>query len=139
MKTGETKVITHEMLGLEEYPPVVFYVDENYIYFYQYKKSLVGTYIDPRGEEQELYRRSDGKLYRVKHDGTECICIYDNPDFEFSDNVSETFIYENKLILRGYYIGVRNGGATTWDSALKVGIIGPDGKIDKFENIELVY
>ena len=138
MKTGETKIITNEMLGLEEANQcVVAAVDENYVYFYPYKQILVGTYINAKGQEKKLYKYNEGKLYRVKHDGTECTLIYDNPNFEF--NSREAVICDNKIIIEGRSIGMRDGYADTWDRAMKIGTIGEDGKIDKFENIELVY
>ena len=80
---------------------------------------------------------NEGKLYRVKHDGTECICVYDNPEFEFKSG--EAVICDGKIILDGQYVGVRNGVAEAWDNGMKVGTIGTDGKIEKFENIELIY
>jgi len=71
IKTGEKKIITNEMLGLEANPYRVVVVDENYVYFYQYKKTFVSTYIDHNGKERNLYKENEGKLYRMKHDGTE--------------------------------------------------------------------
>ena len=137
IKTGKTVVFTNEMLGLEANRYIIVAVDENYVYFYQYKKIFVGTYIDARGNERTREKENEGKLYRVKHDGTECTLIYDNPEFEFSS--MDAVVCGKKLILEGCYIGIRNGVAEVWDSAMKVGTIGEDGKIDKFENIELVY
>ena len=95
------------------------------------------TYINAKGQEKKLYKYNEGKLYRVKHDGTECTLIYDNPNFEF--NSREAVICDNKIIIEGRSIGMRDGYADTWDRAMKIGTIGEDGKIDKFENIELVY
>ena len=137
IKTGETTVFTNEMLGLEANRYVIVAVDENYVYFYQYKKIFVGTYIDARGNERTMEKENEGKLYRVKHDGTECTLIYDNPNFEF--NSREAVICDNKIIIEGHSVGMRDGYADTWDSGMKIGTIGSDGKIDKFENIELVY
>ena len=137
MKTGETTRFSNEMLGLEADTYNVVAVDENYVYFYQSKKILLGTYIDHKGKEREQYKYNDGKLYRVKHDGTECACIYDNPEFEFDSK--EAVIFGDRIIIKGVYMGVRDGVVTSWDSGMKVGTIGEDGKIEKFENIELVY
>ena len=136
MKTGELKLITHEMLGLEANPYVIVAVDENYVYFYQSKKIFVGQRESHWGLKN-VYKSSDGKLYRVKHDGTECVCIYDNPEFDFDS--LEAVVFENKMIIRGYYVANRNGFAEFWDSQIKIGAMGEDGKIEKFENIELVY
>ena len=137
IKTGEKKIITNEMLGLEANPYRVVAVDENYVYFYQYKKTFVSTYIDHNGKERNLYKENEGKLYRMKHDGTECTLIYDNPEFEFESR--EAVICEDKLIIKGRYIGIRNGTEDDWDYGMHIGIIGSDGKIERFEMMELVY
>ena len=73
----------------------------------------------------------------MKHDGTECTLIYDNPEFEFESR--EAVIYEDKLIIKGRYIGIRNGTEDDWDYGMHIGTIGPDGKIERFEMMELVY
>ena len=138
--TGETKIFTHEMLGFEDNSSyVIVGTDENYVYFYLSEKTLVGTYIDIKGRELPRYKYNDGKLYRVKHDGTECVCIYDNPITDFTFNSREAAIFDDKIIISGQYVGMRNGAAEMWDNGMKVGTIGPDGKIEKFENIEFVY
>jgi len=139
MKTGETKIITNEMLGLEEANQcVVAAVDENYVYFYPYKQILVGTYINAKGQEKKRYKYNEGKLYRVKHDGTECTLIYDNPNFEF--NSREAVICGNQIIIEGkeYSVGA-DGYVVCTSSGMQIGTMGEDGKIEKFENIELVY
>ncbi len=138
MKTGGTKIMTNEMLELEANPYTVVAVDENYIYFYQNKQILIGTYIDPKGKEREQYKYNDGKLYRVKHDGTDCTLIYDNPNFEF--NSREAVICGNQIIVDGseYAVGA-DGYVVCTFSGMQVGTIGLDGKIDKFEMIELIY
>ena len=140
LATGETKIFTHEMLGFEDNSSyVIVGTDENYVYFYLFEKTLVGTYIDIKGRELPQYKYNDGKLYRVKHDGTECVCIYDNPITDFTFNSREAVIFDDKIIISGQYVGMRNGAAEMWDRSMKVGTIGPDGKIEKFENIEFVY
>ena len=139
MKTGETKIITNEMLGLEETNRcVVAAVDENYVYFYQYKQIFVGTYINTKGQETKCYKYNDGNLYRVKHDGTACTLIYDNPNFEF--NSREAVLCGDQIIIEGreYSIGA-DGYIVRPSNSMQVGTIQEDGTIDKFENIELVY
>jgi len=139
MKTGETKIITNEMLGLEEANQcVVAAVDENYVYFYPYKQILVGTYINTKGQEKKRYKYNEGKLYRVKHDGTECTLIYDNPNFEFTSR--EAVICGNQIIIEGkeYSVGA-DGYVVCTSRGMQVGTIGEDGKIEKFEPIELIY
>ncbi|MBE6666634.1 MAG: hypothetical protein E7603_10575 [Ruminococcaceae bacterium] len=136
MKTGETKLITNEMLELEANRYTIVAVDENYLYFYQYKKIPIGTYIDYKGIERKIYNTNEGKLYRVKHDGTECTLIYDNSNFEFVS--LEAVISGDQIIIEGRDISVQDGNVV-YNHGIKIGTIGPDGKIDKFENIELVY
>ena len=138
MKTGETKIITNEMLGLEEANQcVVASVDETYIYFYQYKKVLLGERETHWGV-QPISKYNEGKLYRVKHDGTECTLIYDNPNFEF--NSREAVICGNQIILEGSEYSVEaDGYVVCTSSGMQIGTMGEDGKIEKFKPIELVY
>jgi len=138
MKTGETKIITNEMLGLEEANQcIVASVDETYIYFYQYKKVLLGERETHWGV-QPISKYNEGKLYRVKHDGTECTLIYDNPNFEF--NSREAVICGNQIILEGSEYSVEaDGYVVCTSSGMQIGTMGEDGKIEKFKPIELVY
>ena len=137
MKTGETKILTNEMLGLEDRQYIVAAADETYIYFYQYKKVRLGERETHWGVKP-VSKYNEGKLYRVKHDGTECTLIYDNPNFEF--NSREAIICGDKIILDGseYAVG-EDGYVVCTSSGMQVGTIGEDGKIEKFEMIELVY
>ena len=139
MKTGETKIITNEMLGLEEKSYTIVATDENYIYFYPYKKTLVGKRKSHWGD-QDVYTTNEGKLYRVKHNGTECALIYDNPNFEFDFNYREAVICGDKILIEGSEYAIGADGYVVWTSSgMQVGTIGEDGKIEKFEPIELVY
>ncbi|MBE6665860.1 MAG: hypothetical protein E7603_06560 [Ruminococcaceae bacterium] len=139
MKTGETKIITNEMLGLEEKSYTIVATDENYIYFYPYKKTLVGKRKSHWGD-QDVYTTNEGKLYRVKHNGTECALIYDNPNFEFDFNYREAVICEDKILIRGQEYSVGADGYVVYHSGgMMIGTMGEDGKIEKFEPIELVY
>lgn len=137
MKTGEINVFTNETLGLEESQYTIVATDEKYIYFYPNKTILVGTYMDAKGQERKLYKYNEGKLYRVKHDGTECVCIYDHPEFEF--NSSSAVLCGNKIIIDGHHVGIRDNMAVTWNAGMKSGTISPDGTIAKFEDVELIY
>ena len=137
IKTGEKKIITNEMLGLEANPYRVVAVDENYVYFYQYKKTVIGK-IQTHWGDQDEYTTNEGKLYRVKHDGTECTLIYDNPNFEFDSR--EAVICGDKILIEGSEYAIGADGYVVWTSVgMQVGTIGEDGKIEKFEPIELVY
>ena len=137
MKTGKSSVLTNEMLGLEANNYIIVAVDENYVYFYQYKKTVIGK-IQTHWGDQDEYTTNEGKLYRVKHDGTECTLIYDNPNFEFDSR--EAVICGDKILIEGSEYAIGADGYVVWTSGgMQVGTIGSDGKIEKFENIELVY
>jgi len=133
IKTGETTILTNEILGLEAYAYEVIDIDENYVYFYQWEEIEIGK--DQKNRPVE--NNSGGKLYRVKHDGTECVCIFNDPSLDFIGR--EAVVTGNEIIIEGHSVGMRDGYATTWDSGMKVGTMGEDGKIEKFEPIELVY
>ena len=139
VKTGETTLISNEMLGLEAPKNyIILDADENYIYFYPYKQSKIGIDVDGKGREFDVYKNNEGKLYRVKHDGTECVCIYDNPDFEFDGSAAG--IVGDKLLIWVRYCEVYdNGYAIKNTPVLKAGTISPDGTIEKFEDVELIY
>ena len=73
----------------------------------------------------------------MKHDGTECVCIYDNQNFV---PVSMTaVIYGDKMLLEGTEYTVENGVIVNSSGGMQVGTMGENGNIDKFEPIELVY
>lgn len=142
--TGEEKIFTHEMLGFEDTARyVIVGTDENYVYFYERKATFVGTYIDIWGidKQRDHYKSNDGKLYRVRHDGTECACIYDNPssEFTFNSNLWRSIVFEDKILIQAVYIGIRNNEVIEWNNGWKIGTIGSDGKIEKFEDVELIY
>jgi len=139
MKTDEKKIIANEMLGLEEEFYTIVATDENYVYFYPFKETLVGKRKSHWGDK-DVYTTNEGKLYRVKHDGTECTLIYDNPNFEFSFHYREAVICGDKILIRGQEYSVGADGYVVYHSGgMMIGTIGPDGKIEKFEPIELVY
>ena len=140
MKTGETKLFTNEMLGLDEkYEYNVLHADENYVYFKQYSdtKILVGTKTNHKGEIINVYKPDMGKLYRMKHDGTECTLIYDNPNFEFKS--LGAVVCGDKILIRGQEYSVKDGTIVYTFVGMMVGTMREDGKIEKFEPIELVY
>ena len=140
MKTGEKSLISNEMLGLEAPKRYcIVAADENYVYFYPYEKILLGTNVDNKGREFKVYKENEGKLYRVKHDGTECVCIYDNPNFEF-DYGGTAVIAGDQFVINGRQSYLDdNGYAHRTNITLKAGTIAPDGTIEKFEDVELIY
>ncbi|MBR6745508.1 MAG: hypothetical protein IKM00_09900, partial [Clostridia bacterium] len=138
MKTGEVTEISNSVFGVPEGAKIsIQFVDANYIYYNHSQKELVGYYPHPKtGNMTAKYRWNDGKLYRANHDGTNVICIYDNSDFEFG--AVDTIIFDDKIILGGQYVGVRNGIAENWGSGYYVGTIGSDGKIDELKLVEVL-
>ena len=73
----------------------------------------------------------------MKHDGTECTLIYDNPNFEFKS--LGAVVCGDKIILEGQEYSVKDGTIVYTFVGMMVGTMGEDGKIEKFEPIELVY
>ncbi|MBQ2989459.1 MAG: hypothetical protein IJD59_10175 [Clostridia bacterium] len=138
MKTSEVTEISNSVFGVPEGAKIsIQFVDANYIYYNHSQKELVGYYPHPKtGNMTAKYRWNDGKLYRANHDGTNVICIYDNSDFEFG--AVDTIIFDDKIILGGQYVGVRNGIAENWGSGYYVGTIGSDGKIDELKLVEVL-
>ena len=142
MKTGETKLFTNEMLGLEDnYRYSILHVDENYVYFKQYRNEqiLIGTRPPAaNGRINKVYSNETGKLYRMKHDGTECTLIYDNPIFEFIS--LEAVVCGNKLIFKGQEYATGADGYLFYTfGGMLVGTMGEDGKFEKLEMLEFVY
>ena len=142
IKTGETKIITKEMLGLEEdYRYSILCVDENYVYFKQYREEqiLIGNRPPAaNGRENKVYSSDTGKLYRMKHDGTECTLMYDNPNFEFKS--LEAIVYGDKIIFKGQEYATGADGYLFYTfGGMLVGTMGADGKIEKLEMLEFVY
>ena len=78
---------------------------------------------------------NDGKLYRMNKDGTNIVCIYDNPDYELDRNV---VIYDNKIVMQGQYIAIENGEKKVWGGLIQVATINPDGTIGEFEEVEIL-
>ena len=139
VKTGEKTLISNEMMGLEAPKGyTVVAADENYVYFYPYEQVLFGTTIDAKGKEVNVYKNNPGKLYRVKHDGTECVCVYDDPGLAF--NGSDAVLTGDQILIWGqsFYFD-DNGYAKKTSITLKAGTISPDGTIEKFEDVELIY
>jgi len=142
MKTGESKLFTKEMIGLEDnYRYSILCVDENYIYFTQNREEqiLIGTRPPAaNGRINKVYSNETGKLYRMKHDGTECTLIYDNPNFEFKS--LDAVVCGNKLIFQGQEYATGADGYLFYTfGGMLVGTMGEDGKFEKLEMLEFVY
>ncbi len=131
MKTGERRVVTKEDLGLDYYPTFVAATEE---YFYFYKSELInlGDGVDKSIKAQ---KRNDGKLYRMNKDGTNIVCVYDNPDYELNGNA---LIYDDKIVMQGQYVAIENGEKKIWGGAIQVATIHPDGTIGEFREVEIL-
>ena len=134
MKTGEKKIITNEMIGIEN-KPYILCVDENYIYFYQIESIYLGD-IWFKDELRPKTKGNDGSIYRINHDGTGLVCIYEEEDFVITG--FEATIAGDKFLVEGSNFIVRDNQTETWDSGLLVGTIGADGKIDELKPVEVV-
>ena len=134
MKTGESKVITNEAIGIEN-APYILYVDENYIYFYQVESIYLGE-IWFKDELKPKTKGNDGSIYRINHDGSGLICIYEEEEFEITGQ--EAVIAGDKILVEGRNIIVRDNNPEMWDSGVLVGTIGADGKIDELKPVEVV-
>lgn len=135
MKTGKSEVITNEAIGIEN-SPYVLYVDENYIYFYQQESIYLGDYLYKDDEVRKYIKGNDGSIYRINHDGTGLVCIYEEDEFEITG--FEAAISGNQFLVKGRHIRVHDLQVETWDAGLLVGTIGADGKIDELKPVEVV-
>ncbi|MBR6744712.1 MAG: hypothetical protein IKM00_05805 [Clostridia bacterium] len=137
MKTGEQRIVTKEELGLDYYPTFVAATDE---YFYFYKSELInlGTVIINHGgkdKEVKVQKMNDGKLYRMNKDGTNIVCVYDNPDYELNGNA---LIYDDKIVMQGQYVAIENGEKKVWGGPIQVATIHPDGTFGEFREVEIL-
>ena len=134
MKTGESEVLTNETIGID-HPAYIFCVDEDYIYFYQQESIYLGEILI-KGELKPTTKGNNGSIYRVNHDGTGLICIYEEDEFEITGQ--EAVIAGDKILIEGHNIRIRDNQVETWDSGVLVGTIGADGKIDSLDPVEVV-
>ena len=137
MKTGEQRIVTKEELGLDYYPAFVAATDE-YFYFYNPSSLYLGTAIfnlNGKEVERQIQKRNNGKLYRMNKDGTNIVCVYDNPNYELNRNV---IIYDDKIVMQGRYMKVENKVQTIWGGAIQVATINPDGTIGEFVEVEIL-
>ena len=89
------------------------------------------------GEMEDLTEKTNnGSIYRVNHDGTGLVCIYEEADFEITGRVA--VITGNQFLVEGRNVRVRDNQVETWDKGVLVGTIGADGKIDELKPVEVV-
>ena len=132
MKTELTEY--YEIPGLENWATTL-YVDENYIYFYQDEVIYLGDYWF-KNELRPYNKTNNGSIYRINHDGTGLVCIYEEDDFEITGRVA--VIAGDKILVEGRNIIVSDNNPEMWDNGLLVGTIGADGKIDDLKPVEVV-
>ena len=134
MKTGKVEMITNEKIGIEN-APWILYIDENYIYFYQAESIYLGD-IWVKDKLKPKTKGNDGSIYRINHDGSGLVCIYEEEDFVITG--FEATIAGDKFLVEGSNVIVRDNQVETWDSGVLVGTIGADGKIDELKPVEVV-
>ena len=131
LETKEETLIQTDVIGHEV--SEILYVDENYFYFTANDPVLIGkSAISP---ENDYYNYSGGKLYRVNRDGSNCICIYDNPKIEI---LGAAVICEDTILLYARECGVVSGNAQSWNESIYIGEINEDGTMDSLEWVEVI-
>ena len=135
-KTDESWILTAEMLGTDSW--AITGMTEEYIYFYEAESIEIGTVIVNQGgkdKEISVKKRNDGKLYRINLDGTNLVCVYDNPDYELNRGM---VIFDDKVLMAGQYLKFENGEKKVWGGAIQVATINPDGTIGEFVEVEVL-
>ena len=128
---------TYEISGLTTDGSLVrLYTDENYFYFYKYEQILIGE-VWSRGELKPAYKYNDGSIYRVNHDGTGLVCIYEAQE-DFTITGQELLIVGDQLLIEAKNGRIRDNVSETWNNGLWVGTIGADGKISELKPVEVV-
>ena len=136
LETGEQRIVTKEELGLDFYPAFIAATDEHF-YFYNPKMTDLGTYTVNLGGKEYTRKKNKGSgtLYRMDRDGTNIVCVYDNPEYDLG---LEAIIYDDKIVMKGQYIKIEDGQLKTWGGALQVATINPDGTIGEFVEVEVL-
>ena len=137
IKTKARQVISKEELNMASLN--IASVTREYIYFYEPKTINLGTTTVDRPDGSQLtmkvQKMNDGKLYRMNLDGTNIVCVYDNPDYELNDNM---VIYEDRVVMQGQYVAIENGKKKVWGGPLQVAVINEDGTFGEFREVEVV-
>jgi len=140
MATGESKEIPKAKLGLSEDDRVALLsVDENYIYYYNAKEILAGYKRHPKTGDKVPVYKCDGKIYRAKHDGTDAICIYNNPEIDYS--YQATVFDGTTIIVYGSVYRPVEGeeeGIIEETKGYYVGTLREDGTIDSLDPVLVV-
>ena len=137
IETGEQRIVAKEDLGLDYYPVFVAATEE-YLYFCNPESVYLGTVIIERSDGSTIEKnatKGSGKLYRMNKDGTNIVCVYDNPEYELNRNV---VIYDDKIVMQGRYMKVENKETKVWGGPVQVATINPDGTIGEFVGVEVL-
>ncbi|MBQ2989377.1 MAG: hypothetical protein IJD59_09755 [Clostridia bacterium] len=144
VETGEEKMLSNEALGIPEGGvATMIAMDENYIYYVNNQKLLVGYTLHPKtGAKISVYKYNDGKIFRANHDGTGAACIYDDPDMTYNDSQAIVFDGKNIIIHGNSYCAVEGeteGLVKQCDAGYYVGTFREDGTIGEWKLIQAVY
>ena len=136
IKTGESFLIKNEDLGVKSVE--IAGVTEKYIYFFDNQSVNLGTItVNIFGTDREIKvtKANNGKLYRMNLDGTNIVCVYNNPEYELD---SDMVIYDDKIVMQGRYIKVENGEKKIWGGPVQAATINPDGTFGEFMEVEVL-
>jgi len=91
----------------------------------------------PNGSQitMKIQKMNDGKLYRMNLDGTNIVCVHDNPDYELGRNM---IIYGDRVVMQGQYVKLEDGEKKVWGGQLQVAVINEDGTFGEFREVEFV-
>ena len=135
-KTDERWTIPGEAFQVDKF--TIAAITENYLYFYESGVVTIGTIItntDGKEVERKVQKMNDGKIYRMNLDGTNIVCVYDNPDYEINRNA---VFYEDRVVMQGQYVAIENGKKKVWGGPLQVAVINEDGTFGEFREVEVV-
>ena len=128
IETETYTLLTNETIGHTVSQVVL--ADENYYYFFAKEPVYIGL----SHQETAVYNQTGGKIYRINHDGSDCICIYENPGLRITD----LYIYENTVFASACRLGLYSNIAQTWDWSTYIGKINEDGTIESLEWVEVI-
>lgn len=141
MATGEDKKVSNEKFGFSEKGISIIEMDENYIYFVDAEEVVAGYKLHPKTGKKYAVTKNDGKLYRMDHDGTNIVCIYDDPSIGFSYYDAIVFDGNTIIINATKYRSVEGdteGLVETYAGGYYVGKFGEDGMVEELKPIEFV-
>ncbi len=121
MITGQKILITNADLGHEV--SSVIYADNMYFYFLAKEPVVVGE----SKSGMSISNSYGGKIYRVKRDGTDCRCIYDQSKMKFY--AKGIIVYDNDVILYASKYSIVNGSVLSISEGYYIGHFDHNGNI----------